>query len=219
MSHSPRTSRRAALPVALAVSIGVAGCASAPPDHFHTLGGSAGLAASPAQPAAVATPGLPALYVEMLAVSVPEQVQRKELVVTGRDGRIDLLDHERWVGPLAGEIRGVLSLGVTGALGAIDVVHTPYPPGPPVYRISTNVQRFDSVLDRYALVDVVWSVRQLKSGAVLTCRSVVREEVGAGYDRLVAGHRRALATVAAGMAAAVRNLGADGRGACPATGG
>lgn len=215
MSHPPRTWRRAARTAALVMSIGAAGCASAPPDRFHTLGRTTDLTAPVSPTTGAGAPGQNALYVEMLAVSLPEQVQRKELVVTGRDGRIDLLDHERWAGPLAGEVNRVLSLGVTGALGAIDVVHTPYPPGSSVYRISTNVQRFDSVLDQYALVDAVWSVRKLKTGAILTCRSVVREQVGPGYDNLVAGHRSALDKVAAAMAQAVRSLAADGPGACP----
>jgi len=193
------------------LTVALAGCASAPPDRFHTLAG----AADPAVSTALATPAATPLYVEMLAVSVPEQVQRKQMVVTGTDGRIDLLEHERWVGPLEGEIGRVLSLGVTGALGAIDVFGMPYPPGPPVYRISTNVQRFDSMLDRYALVDAVWSVRQLKGNTVLTCRSVLRENAGPGYDALVAGHRRALDKLAAQMAAAVHSLAVDGRGACP----
>jgi uncharacterized lipoprotein YmbA len=211
-SHPGLTSRaslRGALSLVLA--LGLAACASAPPDRFHTLGG----AADPLVPAAPPAPGAAPLYVEMLAVSVPEQVQRRQMVVTASDGRIDLLEHERWVGPLEGEIGRVLSLGVTGALGAVDVFRMPYPPGPPVYRISTRVQRFDSMLDRYALVDVVWSVRQLKSNAVLTCRSVLRENAGPGYDDLVAGHRRALDRLAAQMAAAVRSLAADGRAACP----
>jgi uncharacterized lipoprotein YmbA len=196
-------------PLALTLALGLAGCASAP-DHFHTLLG----AATPPATAASAAP----MYVEVLAVSVPEQVQRKEMVVTGRDGRIDLLEHERWAGALDAEVGRALSLGVTGQLGAIDVYRTPYPAGATVYRISTNVQRFDSVLDRYALVDAVWSVRQLKSGAVLTCRSVVRQDAGGGYDGLVAGHRQALDKVASNMATAVRSIAADGRGACPATG-
>lgn len=215
MSRSSRTWYPAALTVALVMSAGLAGCAAAPPDRFHTLGRAAG-GAAPLAPAAIAgAASQPSLYVEMLAVGVPEQVQRKELVVTGRDGRIDLLDHERWAGPLAGEIGQVLSLGVTGALGAIDVVHTPYPPGALVYRISTNVQRFDSALDQYALVDAVWSVRKLDTGTLLTCRSVVREGVGPGYDNLVAGHRSALDKVAAAMAQAVRSLAAGGARACP----
>lgn len=174
----------------------LAACAAPQVERFYTLNGGAGQAAP--------TAGAVNFYVEMLAVSVPQQVSRNQLVLTGAGGRVELLEQERWAGPLAAEIGQALSIGVTSELGAIDVYRTPYPEQLPVYRISTTVQRFESALGRYALVDVVWSVRQLASAKVLTCRSVVNENVGAGYDALVAGHRRALQQVAGQMSQAIR---------------
>lgn len=174
-------------------------CATPPADQFYTLGG--GAVVSTAAPAAAAGK----LYVEMLAVTIPAQVRRSQLVVGGDGaGRVDLLEHHRWVGPLADEIGNALSQGVTAQLGAIDVYRTPHPADAPLYRISTNIQRFESVPGAYALVDAVWSVRLVGSAAVLTCRSVLREPVGAGYEALVAGHRAALARLGSAMAAAVR---------------
>ena len=85
---------------------------------------------------------------------------------------------------------------------------TPTPDGAPVYRISTNVQRFESAPGQYALIDAVWSVRLVGSAKVLTCRSVANEQVAAGYDALVAGHRRAVTRIAADIAKVVRGLAA-----------
>ena len=175
----------------------LAACATTDNDRFYTLNGPA--VAAPA-PQAAAQP----VYIEMLAVNVPAQVKRKELVVTTGPGQVDMLDHHRWIGPLADEIGHALSLQVSAELGAIDVYRTPYPAGAAPYRISTNVQRFESVPGQYALVDATWSVRQVGSDAVLTCRSVLREPVGQGYEALVAGHRAALAKLGSAMAAAVR---------------
>jgi len=175
----------------------LAACATTDSDHFYTLNG-------PAAPAPTAQAAAQPVYIEMLAVNVPAQVKRKELVVTTGAGQVDMLDHHRWIGPLADEIGHALSLQVSAELGAIDVYRTPYPAGAAPYRISTNVQRFESVPGQYALVDATWSVRQVGSDAVLTCRSVLREPVGQGYDALVAGHRAALARLGSAMAAAVR---------------
>lgn len=190
-------------------------CATTDSDHFYTLNGpvAAGAAASSASTAAPAAgPAAGQVYIEMLAVNVPAQVKRKELVVTTGAGRVDMLDHHRWIGPLADEIGHALSLQVSGELGAIDVYRTPYPQGAAPFRISTNVQRFESVLGQYALIDATWSVRQVGSEAVLTCRSVLREPVGQGYEALVTGHRAALGKLAHAIAAAVRK----GQGAsCP----
>ena len=180
-------------------------CSTPQPEHFYTLSGGADV--QPAKPVQY--------YVEMLAVSVPQQVSRNQFVVTAPSGRIELLEQQRWAGPLAGEIGQALSTAVTNDLGAIDVFRTPHPDSLPVYRISTNVQRFESVMGQYALIDAVWSVRQLSSSKVVTCRTVANEKVGAGYDALVTGHRQAVSRIAAGMAAAVRAFD-SGSAACPA---
>lgn len=183
-----------------AAALALAGCAAAPADHFYTLAGGP---VPPLAPAAAADAGK--LYVEMLAVNVPAQVRRNQLVVGTGEGRVDVLDQHRWAGPLADEIGNALSLGVTARLGAIDVFRTPHPDGATVYRISTNVQRFESVPGSYALVDAVWSVRLVGSSTVLTCRSVLREEAGSGYEAVVAAHRAALDKLAAAIAAGVRD--------------
>jgi len=189
--------------VVLALSL--AGCASAPPEHFYSL--SNGMAPG----ASVPNPGY---YIEVQNVTVPQQVARSQLVVTSGEGRIDLLEQERWSSPPASEIGQALSLAISGELGAIDVFRTQPPEKATVYRISTNVQRFESAPGKYALLDAVWSVRPAGGTLVLTCRSTAREETGAGYEALVMGHRRAVARVAADIAGAVRSL-AAGKPACP----
>jgi uncharacterized lipoprotein YmbA len=183
----------------------LAGCASAPPERFYSLSN----AMAPA--AGVPDPGY---YIEVQNVSVPQQVARSQLVVTSGEGRIDVLEQERWSSPPASEIGQALSLALSGELGAIDVFRTQPPDKATVYRISTNVQRFESAPGKYALLDIVWSVRLAGGPHVLTCRSTVREEVAAGYDALVMGHRRALAQAAAAIAQGVRSE-AAGKGACP----
>lgn len=189
---------RAAACLALASLLGA--CASNVPDHFYTLSG--GVPAPASAPAASGGK----VYIEMLAVNVPVQVKRNQLVVSDTPGQVDLLEHHRWAAPLADEISHALSLRVSGDLNAIDVYRTPYPAGATPYRISTNIQRFESVTGSYALLDATWSVRQVGSETVLTCRSVFREEVGPGYDALVAGHRAALAKLGDAIAAAVRKV-------------
>lgn len=203
----------------LAAATLLAGCAgSAPVERFYSL--SAGTAASAGAADSAPASGAP-LYIELQAVSVPQQVSRNQLVVTSGAGRVELLEQERWAAPLASEIGQALSLGVTAELGAIDVFRTPTPEQATVYRISTNVQRFESAPGQYALVDAVWSVRRIGgsggSSKVLTCRTFASEPVAAGYDALVAGHRRAVGRIAAGISQAVRAQASGAAPACPAT--
>ncbi len=192
---------------ALTMLLALAGCATPPVERFYSLSG--GVPAAPAGAGGV-------LYIELQAVSVPQQVSRSQLVVTSGPGRVELLEQERWSAPLAAELGQALSLAVTGELGAIDVFRTPTPEQAAVYRISTNVQRFESAPGQYALIDAVWSVRRVGSSTVLTCRSVAKEALptGSSYDALVAGHRRAVQQVGADIAKAVRALATSGQAGC-----
>lgn len=193
----------------------VAGCAlSTPPERFYSL--SAGL--PPAQGAASAAAAKAPLYIELAPVTVPQQVSRSQLVVTTGEGKVELLEQQRWAAPLASEIGQALSLGVTGELGAVDVYRTAAPDAAPVYRISTSIQRFESAPGQYALVDAVWSVRRAGQSKVLACRTVAEEKAGANapnaYDALVAAHRRALQRLSAAIAKGILSLAAGGN-TCP----
>lgn len=191
---------------ALALAAALAGCASAPPDQFYTLSDSGSVPA----PAA----GAGRTYIEMRPVTVPDQVRRNQMVVAKGEGQVDLLEHHRWASKLDDQIGSALSLGIAAQLGAVDVYSNPAPAGAPIYRISASVQRFESKLDDYALIDTVWSVRRAGEQAVLTCRSVFRESAGSGHAGLVAAHRAALARLSARIADGVRAQVAGQASAC-----
>lgn len=198
---------------ALLAALALAACSS-PPARFYTL--SPADAAAPLRTA----PANPAFLIEVPSVGVPEQVAKSQLVVQKNAAQVDVLEQERWASPPADEIRRALSDDLAAQLGTIDVANSAYPAGVPVYRISMNVQRFESWPGKRAAVDAVWSVRSLATQAVMTCRTSVAEPVADGYDALVAGHRRALDVIATQAAAGVRAMAAR-RGAptAPAAGG
>lgn len=210
MKPSPIFHRAVARTLAATMlAAGLAACGSTPVDRFYTLSGG------PATVAPQAPTSAP-LYFEMRPVTLPGQLRRPQMVVSSGDGRIALEEHHRWAGPLAEEISNSLSFGIAAQLGAVDVYRSAAPKASTVVRIGADVQRFESHPGQYALVDAVWSVRMLDGGEVQTCRSVVQEPVGNGHDALVAGHRAALARLAATIALAVRGQ-AEGRApVCPA---
>ncbi|KVE80035.1 hypothetical protein WI99_01635 [Burkholderia cepacia] len=194
---------------AVAAALALAACSS-PPARFYTL--SPADAAAPVRTA----PANPAFLIEVPSVGVPEQVAKNQLVVQKNAAQVDVLEQERWASPPADEIRRALSDDLAAQLGTIDVANSATPPGVPVYRISVNVQRFESWPGKRAAVDAVWSVRSLATQAVMTCRTSAAEPVADGYDALVAGHRRALDVIATQAAAGVRAMAAR-RGASAAT--
>jgi len=188
--------RVAASACVLAAAAALAGCASAP-SRFYTL--SPGDASAPAA-------ANPSLLIEVAPVDVPSQVAKNQLVVQRSATEVDVLEQERWASLPGDEIRRALSGDLTERLGTIDVYGSPHPDGVPVYRISVNVQRFESWPGSHALLDAVWSVRSLATQNVMTCRTTLSEPVGGGYASLVEGHRRAVAALSASIATGVRAL-------------
>ena len=194
--------RRLAALSDLAALTALAGCAS-PSSHFYTLSPTDDAART--QPAA-ATSGNPAWLIELAPVDVPPQVVKAQFVVQNDANQVRVLEQERWASMPGDEIRRALSGDLTQQLNTIDVYGSPHPAGVPVYRVSVNVQRFESWPGSHALIDAVWSVRSLDSQTVMTCRSVLNEPVGDGYQALVAGHRRAVDALSQAIAGGVRSL-------------
>jgi len=201
LPRPPRGLVRAAAGLgACAGLLAIAACSS-PPSRFYTLG------AEPAQ-ATVRSASAPALLIEVPPVDVPAQVAKNQLVVQTGPTQVQVLEQERWASLPADEIRRALSTDLTQQLGTIDVSGTAYPEGTPVYRVSVNVQRFESWPGSHALIDAVWSVRAVGSQVVMTCRSVVNQPATGSYDALVDAHRQAVQQIATQIAAAIEALGA-----------
>ena len=164
---------------------------SSPQAHFHRL--------VAADEVAVAVP-LSALLVDVLPVRVPPSVAGRRLVVQRSSGEVDVLEMDRWASPLADEIRAALSSGLALRTSAMDRHGLPYDGKRPAYRVAVDVQRFDAWRGSHVLIDAVWTLRTADDRPMLTCRSVVNEDVSAGIDGVVQGQRRALNMLASQMA-------------------
>ncbi|HET6433710.1 PqiC family protein [Dyella sp.] len=195
----------------------MAGCASAPM-HYYTLITPAPIPpalATPAADAPAVRPAGPAF--ELMPVSIPAQDDLPQLVIRQGGQGVALLQSERWIAPLADEIRGALSADLSHALGSPDVTGLAGDSRKAV-RIKVDVRRFDSEPGQRALLDAAWSLRLREADAqapTLACTSRISEPVGAGYAALVQGHQQALARLAGQIAEASRAL-ADGTARCPA---
>jgi len=192
----------------------LAACASAPL-HYYTL-----MSPEAAGAAAPAVAGSAVLPFAVLPVSVPAQVDQPQLVVRDGAQRVLLLNGERWIAPLADELRSALAADLSRELGSQNTTGLP-DSGVPGLRIKLEVHQFDSWPGSYALLAGIWSVRVVHGkGAdaapqALTCASSVRVPVGAGYAALVQGHQRAVAMLAAKVAAVARALGGGQAATCP----
>ena len=171
-----------------------AGCASATA-RFYTLDSTATADGTPA-----------ARYAVLVGpVSVPPSVDRPQFVVQAAPNRVDIDEFNRWAAPLNDAIARAVAGDLAVLLGTTDVAMAPLANFNPAYRVTINVQRFESVQGQAVVVDAAWTVSQTAGGRTRSGRTVAREAVqGKDFDALAAAHSRALATVSSDIAAAIR---------------
>lgn len=180
---------------ALAATLALSACSSTP-THYYTL--IAPMAAN----APVTSTSSPVQF-EMLPVLMPVQVDQPPLVVRQGNGSLAILDAERWGSPLGDEFHDALTGQLERRFGSRDMAGLPKDAEQPVLSVRTDVRRFESVADSYALIDVVWTLGLRSTGAKrqsLTCSSVIREQAGAGMENLVLAHQRAVSKLADNIA-------------------
>jgi len=181
----------------------LAGCAS-PTPRYYTL-------SAPEQPAAKA------LYsVAVGPVTVPDSVDRSQLVLRTGANEVAIAEQSRWAESPKTAIPRVIAANLAQALG--DAYVSAYPQGvgsEADYRVTVDIQRFESAPGDAATVEALWTVTAAKGkgAAPRSGRSLAREPVqGKDYNALVAAHGRALANISRDIAEAVRAARAAGGG-------
>jgi len=170
-------------------------CGTTAPSRFYTLDSTATAdGASPTRCAVIVGPA-----------SIPASVDRPEFVVQVAPNRVEIEEFNRWAAPLGDSIASVVAGDLAMLLGTPDVATGTLANFNADYRVTLNVQRFESVRAVAVTVDVVWAIQKAAGGPARSGRTIAHEAVqGDGFDALAAGHSRALATVSADIAAAIR---------------
>jgi uncharacterized protein len=174
------------------------GCASAP-SRFYTL-----------SPVPLASPGsgAPGLPIVVGPVTVPEVVDRPQIVLRVGSNRVTLDELNRWASSLQDEIGRTVAQDLMARLSTPNVTLSTQTPVPdPAYRVTISVQRFESALGDAATLDAAWTVRRAKEEATRTGRTTLREPAqGATHEALVAAHSRAVDRLSQDIADAIVSL-------------
>jgi len=187
------------------VAMILVGCAGSPEPRFYTLGGGA-------IPAGDKNEKATAEYTILVGpVSLPESVDRPQIVVRVGANQVAIMEQHRWASPLGSEISRVIAENLAQLLGNRLVSSYEQNTARPDIQVLVDLQRFDSTLGQTVTIDALWSVRSL-NGQPKTGRSVIQEPTGGeGYDALVTAHSRALATMSREIAEAIRSAGPPAR--------
>lgn len=179
----------------LAIAL-LAGCSSSPRATFYTLN----------VVATSETPAPPLNSVAIGPITIPDLLDRPQLVVRTSANRVDILESHRWAESPKTEIPRIIAADLGILLKPARVSTYPQNAGLEAdYRVLLDIQRFEMTTGEGVGLEALWSVRRSDGGIPKTGRTVVSEPVNAaGYDALVAAQSRALAAVSRDLAQALR---------------
>jgi uncharacterized protein len=191
--------RIAAMAAACALGAFVAGCANSP-SRFYTL-----------SPSPAANPNaLPSkLAIVVGPVSIPATVDMPQIVVTKSPNQLSPDQFNLWASPLRSNIAQVLCADLSALLDTSNVSSVFSVDAD--YRVSIDVQTFESAPGEAATLRALWMVRRVKDGKIETGHIAVREvSTDVGYEALAAAHSRALGLLSVDIAATIRSFERDG---------
>ena len=175
-------------------AIVVAGCSTSPA-RFYSLGSTATPDGTPSTPAAVMVG----------PVTIPASVDQPEFVVQVAPNRVEVDEFNRWVSPLNDSIARAVAGDLVVLLGTPEVASAELANFAPDYRVTIDVQRFESVQGQAATLEAVWTVRKTAGSEIRSGCTVARQPVqGQGFDALAAAHSQAIAKMSSDIAAAIR---------------
>lgn len=183
----------------------VAGCGASPKPRYYTLSANA----PPSGPGAARD--LPAIAVG--AVTVPDAVDRPQIVVRTAGNELRIVEGHRWAEPLKTELPRLLADDLARATGNPRVsAHLQSASVGADYRVLVDFQRFDGTPGGEVALDALWTVRAANGDVVRAGRASARERTAAdGYEALVAAYGRAVAQVAGEIARQLDGLPATKR--------
>jgi uncharacterized lipoprotein YmbA len=172
-------------------------CASALPEHFYSLTSDAVTPTTAASDAAFS--------ITIERITVPELVDRPQIVLSTGDHQVKLMEGYRW----AESLRQAIPRQVADNLrrqfprASIATVSDSTVNAQASYRLAMDIVRFDSRLDDGVDIAVHWRLRNAAGVVVEQVSNIHEKSIGVGYDALVAAHGKALVRLSNEIATAI----------------
>jgi len=195
---------RAAAAACICVMGSLAGCSSPSPTFYALRADDAGATAPAASTAGPA--GDAALAVVVGPVTVPDMVDRPQIVTRNPDNTIEMNEFARWATPLKLDIGRVIAADLalrldTARVSTVDLGMS----SPPVWHVRVDIVRIDSVAGDSVTVEAQWVARPPGHRAPVVGHTLAHAPVTSrDYGALVDAHDRALAIISTDIAAAIR---------------
>ena len=172
----------------------LAACGSSPPTRFYALD------APGAAPGVRALPG-PSIAVG--PVTMPESVDRAQLVTRRAANELRIEEFSQWAAPLGAEIARVIAEQLSLQWPEARVTPSAAAPAQPDLRVAIDVRRFELTPGEGAALDATWSVSS--EGRVLRSGRAAFTEAASdpSMEALVAAQSRGVVRLARDIAAAL----------------
>jgi uncharacterized protein len=196
------------LPLFVALLLALSGCASTQSSRFYMLASMSGVPT----PEATA-PFDPAVSIGLGPVTLPDYLDRPQIVTRTSANTVQIAEYERWAEPLSSSVPRTLAENLTVLLHSDSIVPYPWPGSIDVtYQIMVDVYRFLGSPGDQATLDAQWSVVGKKGKKVLLLKrsTFVEPAGGASFEALVAAQSRALGKLSREIASALQILSQDG---------
>ena len=137
-------------------------------------------------------------------VSLPDYIDRAELVFQSDTNRFQVPPDQRWAGDLRDNVSDVLAINLGRRLSGSRVQEYPWDPSDTLsYSVPVTIRQFHAISGGDAILDVRWEIREGANGEVLRRGSRVFTEglSEQGYAGVVAAESRLLGQLADAIAA------------------
>jgi uncharacterized protein len=169
--------------VALSLAVVLAGCGSSPPTNYYTL----------SSVAAVGQTGSPtpttAAVIGVGPVSIPDYVDRPQIVTRQGAYAVALAANDQWAAPLSSMLPQVLVEDLSARLPADRIVAFPQVSGSALdYRVAVEIDRFDVDAENNATIAARWQIHGSASPGTLLVDEdrLSRHTEGTTYEAYVA---------------------------------
>jgi uncharacterized lipoprotein YmbA len=177
------------------------GCGSSAKETYYTLTSAAAMNGTSS------ATGESAYSIVVGPITLPEAVDRPQLVLRAGPNEVTFVELHRWAGSLRNEIPRIIAENLAGYLNVRHVAAYPQSAGDnSTYRVLVDIQHFDSTLGESVTIDALWMIKRQSDGVSRTGRSTAKESSGGSYDAMVAAHSRALATISREISEAIRSF-------------
>ncbi len=142
-------------------------------------------------------------------VTLPQYLDRPQIVTRESSNRLELGEFDRWAEPLKHNVTRVLAENLSVLLSTTRVAIHPWPRNTLLdYQIVVHVIRLDSKADGTVILKAHWSILKEEGGEVLRTRLVRLTESAdsSDYEALAAAKSRALGELSRRIASALESV-------------